>query len=145
MCSSDLLLAGVITFAESDLYSLWASNNANYSFGALTDDGWLIALILICEALWHSGGEVEVSERLNTFATTISLLLSSAVLAIAALKPNYFPSFVLIPGFATIILAFIRMSIAIRDARSVAHERELARTDELTGDRKSTRLNSSHT
>jgi hypothetical protein len=128
-----ILLAGVITFATSDLYFLWASNNATYSFGALTDDGWLIALILICESLWHSGGEVEVSERLNTFATTISLLLSSAILAIAALRPSYFPSFVLIPGFSTIILAFIRMSIAIRDARSVAHERELARTDELTG------------
>jgi diguanylate cyclase (GGDEF)-like protein len=128
-----ILLAGVITFATSDLYFLWASSNSNYSFGALTDDGWLIALILICESLWHSGGEAEVSERLNTFATTISLLLSSAILAIAALRPSYFPSFVLIPGFSTIILAFIRMSIAIRDAISVAHERELARTDELTG------------
>jgi diguanylate cyclase (GGDEF)-like protein len=54
-------------------------------------------------------------------------------LAIAALKPNYFPAFVLIPGFATITLAFIRMALALRDARSVSTERELARTDELTG------------
>ena len=54
-------------------------------------------------------------------------------MAIAALKPNYFPAFVLIPGFATITLAFIRMALALRDARSVSTERELARTDELTG------------
>ena len=84
-----------IIFAASDLYFLWISNNHTYQFGSLTDDGWLIALCLIAESLWHSGGEAELSDRLNSFATTISLILSAVILAIAALRSNYFPSFVL--------------------------------------------------
>ena len=128
-----ILLAGTTAFAASDLYFLWISHNHNYQFAALTDDGWLVALCLISGSLWFSGGEIELTERLNNFATTLSLLLSSLILALSALRPNYFPSFVLIPGFATILLAFFRMALAIRDARQISEERELARTDELTG------------
>ena len=130
---SAILLIGIITFAVNDLYFLWISSNHSYTFGSLTDDGWLLALILISESLRHSGGEAELNEGVNTFAITVSLLLSALILAIAALKPNYFPSFVLIPGFSTILLAFWRMTIAIKDAKHVTEERELARTDELTG------------
>jgi diguanylate cyclase (GGDEF)-like protein len=88
---------------------------------------------LIAEALWHHGGENEITERVNSFMTTSALVISSSILAVAAIRPGYFPTFVLIPGFATITLAFVRMAVALRDARSVNHERELARTDELTG------------
>ena len=130
---SIILIIGVGIFAISDLYFLWISNNHSYSFGSLTDDGWLIALCLIAESLRHSGGEGELNDRVNTFATTVALVLSSLVLAIAALRPNYFPSFVLIPGFATILLAFFRMTVAVRDAKQISQEREMARTDELTG------------
>jgi diguanylate cyclase len=128
-----ILLCGVTIFAASDLYFLWISSNRSYLFGALSDDGWLVALWLISETLWHSGGEAKLNESVNNFATTISLLLSALILAIAALRPNYFPSFVLIPGFSTILLAFFRMAVAIKDARQITEERELARTDELTG------------
>ena len=128
-----VFLVGITTFAASDLYFLWISNNHSYQFATITDDGWLIALCLISTSLWISGGEIELKERLNNFATTLSLLLSSLILALSALRPNYFPSFVLIPGFATILLAFFRMALAIRDAKQISEERELARTDELTG------------
>jgi diguanylate cyclase (GGDEF)-like protein len=130
---SQVLLFGVALFAVSDLYFLWISNNRTYTFGALSDDGWLMALILISQSLLKNGGEIELSDRLTSFATTVSLLLSALILAIGALRPNYFPRFVLIPGFITIALAFIRMTLAVRDARQVNEERELARTDELTG------------
>jgi diguanylate cyclase (GGDEF)-like protein len=126
-------LLGAATFAASDLYFLWASNNRNYSFGALTDDGWLLAICLFAQALWYMGGEAELNERVNNFATGASLILSTLILAIAALKPNYFPTFVLIPGFGTILLAFLRMAVAVRDTRQMSEDRELARTDELTG------------
>ena len=49
------------------------------------------------------------------------------------MKPGYFPSFILIPGFITIALAFIRMSFALSEANTAGMERVLARTDELTG------------
>ena len=128
-----ILLIGATLFAITDLYFLLKSATTGYTFGQLTDDGWIFGLLLIGESLWHPGGEVEISDRVNSIATTFSLIASSTILAIAALKPNYFPAFVLIPGFATITLAFIRMALALRDARSVSTERELARTDELTG------------
>jgi diguanylate cyclase (GGDEF)-like protein len=128
-----ILLTGATLFAITDLYFLLKSATTGYTFGQLTDDGWIFGLLLIGESLWHPGGEVEISDRVNSIATTFSLIASSTILAIAALKPNYFPAFVLIPGFATITLAFIRMALALRDARSVSTERELARTDELTG------------
>jgi diguanylate cyclase (GGDEF)-like protein len=127
------LLSGTLLFAITDLYFLLVSATGNYSFGALTDDGWLLGLILIAESLWHPGGEVQLTERVNSFMTTSTLVISSSILAVAAIKPGYFPTFVLIPGFATVILAFLRMAVALRDAKSVTQERELARTDELTG------------
>jgi diguanylate cyclase (GGDEF)-like protein len=54
-------------------------------------------------------------------------------LAISVLRPSYFPTFVLIPAFATIALAFLRMTVATGDAKKMSNERILARTDELTG------------
>ena len=128
-----LTLIGVAIFAASDLYFLYISNKNTYNFGALTDDGWLLALIVISQALWSRGGEVELNEKINNYAVAITLTLSSIIIAIAALKPNYLPTFVLIPAFATLVMAFIRMALAIRDAKHVTTERELARTDELTG------------
>ena len=128
-----ILLLGITIFAIADLYYLLKSATGNYTFGQLTDDGWILGLLLIAQSLWHHGGEIEISDRVNSIATTFSLIASSTILAIAALKPNYFPAFVLIPGFATITLAFVRMALALRDAKTVSTERELARTDELTG------------
>ena len=128
-----ILLGGILLFGITDLYFLLISATGNYSFGALSDDGWILGLLLIAEALWHHGGEIEITERVNSFMTTSALVISSSILAVAAIRPGYFPTFVLIPGFATITLAFVRMAVALRDARSVNHERELARTDELTG------------
>jgi diguanylate cyclase (GGDEF)-like protein len=49
------------------------------------------------------------------------------------MKPGYFPSFILLPGFITIALAFIRMTLALQEANTAITERVLARTDELTG------------
>jgi len=73
------------------------------------------------------------SEKISSYSATVALIASSCLLGVAALRPGYFPSFVLIPGFITIALAFIRMSFALQEANTAATERALARTDELTG------------
>ena len=127
------MLFGTSIFAFSDLYFLWSSSHATYSFGNISDDGWLIGLILISEALWNQGGEFEFNEKIVNYASSFTLALCIGVIGIEIAKPKYFPIFVLIPSLATIALAFIRMALAVRDARSVTTERELARTDELTG------------
>ncbi len=128
-----LLLAGTFIFATTDLYFLWVSTNGNYSFGSLSDDGWLISLILIAESAWHIGDEHEPENKSNPIAVIFALFASILVLIVATLKPNYFSFGSLIPAFTTIFLAFTRMMVALKDAKAISSERALARTDELTG------------
>ena len=128
------LFLGVLIFAVTDLFFLLLSATSGYEFAALTDDGWLLGLMLIANALYLHGGETEIPElRINTWATTFALIISSSILAYGAFRANYFPAFVLIISFITISLAFLRMALALRDAKMVSEDREHARTDELTG------------
>ena len=128
------LFVGVLIFALTDLFFLLLSATSGYEFAALTDDGWLLGLVLIANALYLHGGETEIPElRINTWATTFALIISSSILAYGAFRANYFPAFVLIISFITISLAFLRMALALRDAKMVSEDREHARTDELTG------------
>jgi diguanylate cyclase (GGDEF)-like protein len=130
---SILLFAGLLAFSLSDLLFIWLSINARYRFGSITDDGWILGLLLISLSLSYSGGDAKFSEKISSYSATIALIASGSLLGIAAINPGYFPTFVLIPGFITIALAFIRMSFALQEANSAGTERVLARTDELTG------------
>jgi len=130
---SFIMLVGVGIFAATDLYFLWKSATTGYAFASLFDDGWVLGLLIIAESLWHKGGEGELSDRITSIAATIALIASATILGIAAVKPHYFPTFALIPALITIMLAFIRMSVALRQSRLADTDRELARTDELTG------------
>lgn len=128
------MFAGVAIFAITDLLFLLLSATSGYEFAALSDDGWLLGLALIANALWFHGGETEIKERhINTWATTSALILSASILGYGAMRANYFPIFVLALAFTTISLAFIRMALALRDAKLTGDDREHARTDELTG------------
>ena len=130
---SFVMLLGVGIFAATDLYFLWKSATTGYPFASLFDDGWVLGLLVIAESLWHKGGEAELSDRVTSIAATIALIASATILGIAAVRPHYFPTFALIPALITIMLAFIRMSVALRESRLADRDRELARTDELTG------------
>jgi diguanylate cyclase (GGDEF)-like protein len=128
------LFLGILIFALTDLFFLLLSATTGYEFAALTDDGWLLGLVLIANALYLHGGETEIPHlHINTWATTFALIISSSILAYGAFRANYFPVFVLILSFLTISLAFLRMALALRDAKLVSEDREHARTDELTG------------
>jgi diguanylate cyclase len=63
----------------------------------------------------------------------IPIFISPALLSAIAIRPEYFPSYVVIPTIATLLLAFIRMTLVIRQANNLGEEKVLARTDELTG------------
>lgn len=130
---SVILCLGLLSFALSDLLFIWLTINNRYQFGSLSDDGWILGLLLISLSLSYSGGVARNSEKISSFAATIALIASGTLLGIAAIKPGYFPTFILIPGFITIALAFVRMSFALQEANSAGTERLLARTDELTG------------
>ena len=130
---SIFLIAGVGIYAISDFYFLFASQAGTYQFGSITDIGWLISFLLIAESFWHSSNEEQTPRSFNPAVATLALLGSSAILAISVLEPTYFPRFVIAPAFATIALSFLRMGVAINDARNMSNEQILARTDELTG------------
>jgi diguanylate cyclase (GGDEF)-like protein len=127
-----LLTIGVCIYAAADFLFLWQNLNLNYVFGSLVDYGWLLGFIVISESVWHSGTDNSAKNGVSPILITISVFLSATLLALLAIAPEKFPHFILIPAIGTLALAFIRMSIALNQARSIGHERVLARTDDLT-------------
>ena len=124
---------GIVIFSLNDFVFLWQQIQGTYSFGSLIDDGWLFGLLIMAESCWHENLDSPNTSTINPIFIALSVLLSATLLALIALRPGYFPIFTLIPAIITLALAFIRMTIALNEARSIGHERILARTDELTG------------
>jgi len=46
-----LLAGGLLSFALSDLFFIWSSLNSTYKFGSITDDGWILGLLLLSVSL----------------------------------------------------------------------------------------------
>jgi diguanylate cyclase (GGDEF)-like protein len=128
-----VLSSGVLFFAVTDFLYLLQHINGSYLMGSLLDVGWVIGLLLITESFWHSGIDVKASEGINPILISISVSLSATLLALIAIRPEYFPRFILLPSIATLAIAFVRMAIALTQAKNIGQERLLARTDELTG------------
>ena len=128
-----VLTIGVGVFSLTDFLYLGMHLRGSYTFGSLIDDGWLLGLLIIAMSCICQGADSLDDRSTNPILITLSVFLSATLLALIALRPGYFPSFVLIPAIATLLLAFVRMSIALKAARNIGHERILARTDELTG------------
>ena len=125
--------AGIFIFAFSDFLFLWLHVNNKYIFGSVSDDGWLVGLALLVMSTQFKASEQNSNEGVNPVFVALSVFLSATLLGIIILRPGYFPSFILLPTLLTLLVAFIRMTIALRQARSLGTERILARTDELTG------------
>lgn len=127
-----LLSTGLLAFVFSDLYFLRSEISGNYLFGQISDDGWLLGLYLVAIGMNVIDlGEKSQPRALN-FLISFTLIASATLLGVAAIRPGYFPNFVLVPSFVTVVMSFVRMSLAIREARTASSERLLARTDELT-------------
>ncbi|MFM6941177.1 MAG: diguanylate cyclase domain-containing protein [Candidatus Planktophila sp.] len=127
------LALGITVFTASDIYYLWLASNKRYSFGSIADDGWLVAIALIAlSTSLHKKSRDEI-KPIHPALVALSIFISPILLAISALRPTLFPIYIVIPSIANLLLAFIRMSTALREARTLASERALARTDELTG------------
>lgn len=127
-----LAVLGVAIFAVTDFVFLWQNINLSYSFGSIIDYGWLLAIVVISESFWQMGTDNKAQNGISPILITISVFLSATLLALLAIAPDRFPHFVIIPAIGTLALAFIRMSIALSQARNIGQERILARTDELT-------------
>jgi diguanylate cyclase (GGDEF)-like protein len=128
-----LLIFGTGIYALTDFIFLWQQIHSQYLFGSYVDIGWLMGLAFIAESFWQTGVDDNRKNGLSPILVSLSVSLSATLLALIALRPEYFPHFVLIPAISTLVLAFTRMAIALTQARSIGEERLLARTDELTG------------
>jgi len=127
------LFLGISLFSASDLLYLSLVINGSYRFGQLSDDGWLFGIVLIAQSLWFGQSSREHSVAIHPVFIALSIFMSPTLLALISLRPGIFPIYIVVPTIATLFLAFIRMSIVIRQARSLGEEKVLARTDELTG------------
>lgn len=126
-----LLALGVTFFTATDIYYLWLAINNRYAFGGFADSGWLIAIALIAISTNSQGRDI--ARPIHPALVALSIFISPVILAISALRPEIFPTYIVIPSIASLLLAFIRMSTALREAKVLVDERTLARTDELTG------------
>jgi diguanylate cyclase (GGDEF)-like protein len=126
-----LLFSAIIIFTLSDLGYLWLYSKDSYFVGGIVDEGWLIALMLFasCPRLPQSQ-----RKRLNTYPPIfLALALSLSMLGWFAINPSEGSTPVLIPAVGTLLLAFIRMALALEEADQGRIHRKLAVTDELTG------------
>jgi len=130
---SGLLALGITVFTFSDIYYLWLAISGRYVFGGFSDAGWLIAIVFIALS---TTGKVQVSYALRPIhpaLVALSIFATPILLAISALRPEIVPTYILLPSLVNLLLAFIRMNTALGEARILVDERNLARTDELTG------------
>jgi len=126
------LASGIVIFAVTDALFLYQSSMDSYVFGTWLDSGWLIGFAVISESVWHRGAEIEEASQ-SSLPQALALASCMAILTASAVWPSLFPTFALIPATATLIAAFLRMSLSLREARRLSQEELLARTDELTG------------
>lgn len=126
-----LLFSAIAIFTISDLGYLWLFSQDRYSVGGLVDEGWLIALLL-CASVPKLP---RTSDRsFNTYPPIfLALGLSLSMLGWFSLNPRQVSGFVLLPAIATLLLAFIRMALALEEAEQGKIHKELSVTDELTG------------
>lgn len=128
-----LLMAGVLIFALTDFYFLWSEIEGVYRFGQLSDLGWLAGIVLVTHSFWYLPSSNQREAKIHPALIAVSIFISPALLSAIAIRPDYFPAYVVIPTITTLFLAFIRMTLVIRQANNLGEEKVLARTDELTG------------
>ena len=128
-----VLALGFLTYLTFDYLYLWKSVQNQYIFGTVFDNGWILGIILISLSLWLPPTNSAQDFSIHPAFIALSIFISPTLLAMMALKPGIFPSYIVFPTIATLFLAFIRMTVSLRQADHLSDEKALARTDELTG------------
>jgi diguanylate cyclase (GGDEF)-like protein len=126
------LAGGIVLFALTDGLFLYQSAMASYTFGTWLDSGWLLGFAVLSESVWHPSAEIqEVSN--SALPQGLALASGMSILTASAIWPSLFPTYALIPACATLVAAFLRMGLSLREAHRLSQEELLARTDDLTG------------
>jgi diguanylate cyclase len=92
-----LMISGILAFTLTDFYYLWSQIQGTYQFGQFSDEGWLIGLVLISLSLWYQSNESKSQGKIHPALIAMSIFISPALLSAIAIRPEYFPSYVVIP------------------------------------------------
>ena len=128
-----ILALGFVIYLVFDYLFLWDSFQGSYRFGTAFDNGWLLGIIVISQSLWLTPAKRKDFLAIHPAFIALSIFISPSLLAMMALRPGIFPTYIVFPTIATLFLAFIRMTVSLRQASALTDEKTLARTDELTG------------
>jgi diguanylate cyclase (GGDEF)-like protein len=128
-----LLALGFTIYLTFDYLYLWQSIQNQYIFGTVFDNGWVLGIVLISLSLWLPPANSHQDFSIHPAFIALSIFISPTLLAMMALRPGIFPSYIVFPTITTLFLAFIRMTVSLRQADNLSEEKNLARTDELTG------------
>jgi diguanylate cyclase (GGDEF)-like protein len=128
-----ILALGFAIYLAFDFLYLWISIQNQYVFGTIFDNGWVLGIIVISLSLWYPPADSQQNLSIHPAFIALSIFISPTLLAMMALRPGIFPAYIVFPTIATLFLAFIRMTVSLRQAHDLGDEKTLARTDELTG------------
>jgi diguanylate cyclase (GGDEF)-like protein len=128
-----ILALGFAIYLAFDFLYLWMSIQNRYVFGTIFDNGWVLGVIVISLSLWYPSADSQQNFSIHPAFIALSIFISPTLLAMMALRPGLFPAYIVFPTIATLFLAFIRMTVSLRQAHDLGDEKTLARTDELTG------------
>jgi diguanylate cyclase (GGDEF)-like protein len=128
-----ILALGFVIYLAFDFLYLWMSIQNQYVFGTIFDNGWVLGIIVISLSLWYPPADSQQNSSMHPAFIALSIFISPTLLAMMALRPGIFPAYIVFPTIATLFLAFIRMTVSLRQAHDLGDEKTLARTDELTG------------
>ena len=128
-----ILALGFAIYLAFDFLYLWMSIQNRYVFGTIFDNGWVLGIIVISLSLWYPSADSQQNFSIHPAFIALSIFISPTLLAMMALRPGLFPAYIVFPTIATLFLAFIRMTVSLRQAHDLGDEKTLARTDELTG------------
>jgi diguanylate cyclase (GGDEF)-like protein len=124
---------GFLAFTLTDIKFFWISANEEYSLGSWIESGWMFALILISLHKDRISKKESENQLFNQKMIILSIFLSFLTLGSLTIWSNSLSKFAAIPAVLSLIMAFLRMSIALKDSQNLDVEHKLARTDELTG------------
>jgi len=124
---------GCLAFTLTDIKFFWMSATENYSLGSWIESGWIVALILISLHDDNISKKENGNQIFNQKMIILSVFLSFLSLVSVTIWPDSLSRIAAIPAALALIIAFFRMSIALKHSQDLDEEHKLARTDELTG------------
>jgi diguanylate cyclase (GGDEF)-like protein len=124
---------GLLAFTLTDIKFFWISADKEYLLGSWIESGWIFALILISLHNDRISKKESQNQLFNQKMIFLSIFLSFLTLGSLTIWPDSLSKFAAIPAALALLLAFLRLSIALKHSQNLDVEHKLARTDELTG------------